>query len=182
MTDTPQKSARQAELSGEVLEPAQAGRQAPRNSLDTVMCSREGDGLGGDRRVERRNEKPSDSPMDVLARLPAVVVLERVAVPALAMARDGTIVFANTAFAQMLGYEQDRLAGLASSEIFQTVPDAVGALPGADELANLVVQLRHCEGWTVRATMSTSALIRRDDPLVLVTFENLTEQLWVDER
>jgi hypothetical protein len=34
----------------------------------------------------------------------------------------------------------------------------------------------------VRATMSKSALVRHDDQVVLVTFENLTEQLWMDER
>jgi hypothetical protein len=33
----------------------------------------------------------------------------------------------------------------------------------------------------VRARMSTSALMRRDDPLVLVTFDNLTDRLWMDE-
>jgi PAS domain S-box-containing protein len=120
--------------------------------------------------------------MDALTRLPAVVVLERVPVPTLAMAPDGTILFANTAFAEMVGYGQDRLAGLAFPEIFDTLPAGVGALSGVDALANLVVQLRHCEGWTVRARMSKSALIRRDDPVVLVTFENLTERLWIDER
>jgi hypothetical protein len=30
--------------------------------------------------------------------------------------------------------------------------------------------------------MSNSALMRRDDPLVLVTFDNLTDRLWVDEH
>ena len=30
--------------------------------------------------------------------------------------------------------------------------------------------------------MSKSALMRCDDPVVLVTFENLTERLWTDER
>jgi hypothetical protein len=30
--------------------------------------------------------------------------------------------------------------------------------------------------------MSKSALMRRDDPLVLVTFEDLTERLWDDEK
>jgi hypothetical protein len=44
------------------------------------------------------------------------------------------------------------------------------------------VELQHCEGWTVRARMSKSALKRREDPVVLVTFENLTERLWMDER
>jgi PAS domain-containing protein len=117
--------------------------------------------------------------MDVLQRLPAVVVLERLPVPSLAMARDGIILFVNTAFAEMVGYEPDGLAGSAFPEIFHTVP---AALSGADALANLVVELRHCEGWTVRARMSRSALMRRDDPVVLVTFNNLTDQLWVDQH
>ena len=113
-----------------------------------------------------------------LERLPAVVVLERLPVPALAMARDGIILFANTAFAEMVGYEQDALAGSPFPEIFQTVPAEVAAFSGVDAVTNLVVELRHCEGWTVRARMSNSAMMRRDDPVVLVTFDNLTEQLW----
>jgi PAS domain S-box-containing protein len=145
-----------------------------------------GDGAGtdGGRRVERRRNGGcgGDSPMDVLTGLPAVVVLERVPVPSLAMARDGIMLFANSAFAEMVGYRQDSLAGLAFAEIFHTVPALVGALSGVDALANLVVELRHCEGWTVRARMSKSALKRSDDPVVLVTFENLTERLWMDEQ
>ena len=144
--------------------------------------AREGAGMGGDRRVERRLAGESgDSPTDILTRLPAVVVLERVPVPSLAMARDGVILFANTAFAEMVGYRQDSLAGLAFPEVFHTVPAALCALSGVDALANLVVELRHCEGWTVRARMSKSALMRCDDPVV-VTFDNLTERLWMDER
>jgi len=134
------------------------------------------------RRVERRRNKTSDdSPTEVLRRLPAVVMLERIPVPTLAMGRDGVILFANTAFAEMVGYEQDGLAGLAFSEIFHTVPAEVAALSG-DAVANLVVELQHSEGWTVRAKMSKSALKRSDDPVVLVAFENLTERLWMDEQ
>jgi PAS domain S-box-containing protein len=144
---------------------------------------RDGAGMDGGQRVERRrNGGRGDSPMDVLTRLPAVVVLERVPVPSLAMARDGVILFANTAFAEMVGYRQDSLAGLAFPEVFHTVPVALCALSGVDALANLVVELRHCEGWTVRARMSKSALMRCDDPVVLVTFENLTERLWMHEQ
>jgi len=98
------------------------------------------------------------------------------------MARDGIILFANTAFAEMVGYGQDRLAGAALPEILHTAPAVVTALSGVDALANLVVELQHCEGWMVRARMSKSALMRSDDPVVLVTFENLTERLWTDER
>jgi PAS domain S-box-containing protein len=137
---------------------------------------------GGARIERRRNGSSADSPMDILRRLPAVVVLERLPVPSLAMARDGIILFANMAFAEMVGYEQETLAGLAFPEIFRTVPAEVAALSGVDVLANLVVELRHCEGWTVRARMSNSALMRHDDPVVLVTFDNLTERLWADEH
>jgi PAS domain S-box-containing protein len=141
------------------------------------------DGSEGRARIERRgNGRSSDSAMDMLTRLPAVVALERLPVPALAMARDGIILFANAAFAEMVGYEQEALAGSALPGIFDTVPAALYALSRVGALANLVVELRHCEGWRVRARMSRSALMRRDDPLVLVTFENLTERLWVDEH
>jgi PAS domain S-box-containing protein len=144
---------------------------------------RDGAGMDASAPVERRrNGGPGDSPMDIFRRLPAVVVLERLPAPSLAMARDGIILFANPAFAQMVGYELEGLAGSSFPEIFHTVPAALCALSGVDALANLVVELRHCEGWTVRVRMSKSAMMRRDDPVVLVTFDNLTEQLWVDPQ
>ena len=134
------------------------------------------------RRIERRRAGGTDdSPMDTLRRLPAMVLLERIPIPTLAMARDGLILFANTAFAEMVGYPPDGLARLAFPEIFDAVPAVLCATSGVDALANLVVDLRHREGWTVRARMSNSALTRCDDPVVLVTFEDLTERLWMDE-
>lgn len=138
---------------------------------------RAGAGVTGER---RRNGGSGDSPADILTQLPAVVVLERIPVPSLALTRDGVILFANTAFAEMVGYPHDKLRGLAFPEIFHTVPAAVGALSGVDALGNLVVELRHWEGWTVQARMSKSALKRSDDPVVLVTFENLTDRLWME--
>lgn len=144
---------------------------------------RDGAATDGVRRIERRRDGASgESPMHILTRLPAVVLLERIPVPTLAIVQDGTILFGNTAFAEMLGYQQDRLAGLCFPEIFRAAPAALSALSRAHALANLVVELRHCEGWTVQARMSKSAMLRHDDPVLLVTFENLTEQLWVDDR
>ena len=152
-------------------------------SEDSHGHALDGAAVDGSRPIERRRNKISgDSPTDVLTQLPAVVVLERLPVPTLAMAREGIILFANTAFAEMVGYQRDQLAGLAFPEVFRTVPGVVGALSGVDALANLVVELQHYEGWTVRARVSKSATMRRDDPIVLVTFENLTERLWIDER
>ena len=118
--------------------------------------------------------------MEILRRLPAAVALERLPVPSLAMARDGVILFANTAFADMVGYEQDALVGSAFEETFQTLPAALCALSDVEAVANLVVQLRHREGWAVRARISKSALMRHDDPVIVVTFENLTERLWAE--
>jgi PAS domain S-box-containing protein len=137
------------------------------------------DGGDGSARIERRvNGRAGDSAMDTLTRLPAVVTLERLPVPALAMSRNGIILFANAAFAEMVGYEQDGLAGSAFPEIFGTVPAGEATHADVDALANVVLGLRHREGWTVWARMSNSALMRRDDPLVLVTFDNLTDRLW----
>ena len=144
---------------------------------------RDGALMDSDRRVERRRSGgPGDSPMDNLGRLPAAVALERLPVPTLAMSRDGVILFANTAFAEMVGYEQDGLAGSALPEISDAVPAGVAALFGVDAVANLLVQLRHREGWMVRARMSNSTAVQSDDSIVLVTFDNLTEQLWVEEH
>src|ERR1700678_4792710 len=104
------------------------------------------DGAGIERSwpVERRRTRSSgDSPMDTLTRLPAWGVLERMPVPSLAVARDGTILFANTAFAEMVGYPQDRLAGAAFPEIFHSAP-AEGAAPsGVDALADPVAAAPH---------------------------------------
>jgi PAS domain S-box-containing protein len=116
----------------------------------------------------------------MLRRLPALVALERLPVPSIAATGDGIILFANTAFAQMVGYEQEGLAGSAFSEIFHTAPAGVAALSGRDAVANLVMRLRHREGWIVLVRMSKSAMMRRDDPVVLVTFDNLTEQIWAN--
>lgn len=144
---------------------------------------RDGPGRDATAPVERRRSGgPADSPMEILSRLPAVVVLERLPVPSLAMARDGIILFANRAFAEMVGYELEALAGSVFPEMFHTVPATLCAVSGVDAVANLIVELRHCEGWTVRARMSQTAMLRQADPVVLVTFDNLTERLWMDER
>jgi PAS domain-containing protein len=53
--------------------------------------------------------------MDVLRELPALVVLERFPVPVLATAEDGAILFANSAFADMLGYTAEQVLAASST-------------------------------------------------------------------
>ena len=82
--------------------------------------------------------------------------------------------------AAILGYLIGRERTAAEIASALSLPLSAVALD-LDALANMVVELEHCEGWTVRARMSKSALMRHDDPVVLVTFENLTERLWINE-
>jgi PAS domain S-box-containing protein len=116
-----------------------------------------------------------------------VVVLERIPVPVLAIAHDGALVFANSAFSEMVGRAPEDVLTLKFDEIFHlpltaeppTMESAVSVVQG---LANMVVELAHRDGSSVRALMSRSALIRADEDIALATFQDLTEQLWLDER
>jgi PAS domain S-box-containing protein len=137
--------------------------------------------LGDNRGMERRRGGQQDlSPLETLRQLPALVVLERLPVATLAIAEDGTIVFANNACAEMLGYGPEELASLRFTDVFQTMPPDESAVAAVRSRANLVVELAHKDGSTVRARMSKSALQRDDDAVALAAFHDLTEELWTD--
>lgn len=119
--------------------------------------------------------------MALLKELPALVVLERFPVPVLAIAEDGTILFANEAFAEMLGYSAEAIKALKFPQIFHTMPADESAVSVVRAHADLIVELVHQDGSIVRARMSKSALLRGDDPVALATFQDLTERLWVDQ-
>jgi PAS domain S-box-containing protein len=99
----------------------------------------------------------------------------------MAITEDGTIAFANTACAEMLGYDQDELAALRFPDVFQSAPiDDDSAVVAVRDRADLIVELAHKDGSTVRARMSKSALQRNDDVVALAAFHDLTEDLWND--
>jgi PAS domain S-box-containing protein len=120
--------------------------------------------------------------MATLQQLPALVVLERIPVPVLAIGNDGSILFTNSAFAQMVGFEPEEVLSLRFHEIFHKAPEAESLLSVVHALANMVVELAHKDGSMVRALMSKSALMRSDDQFALAAFQDLTEQLWEEER
>ncbi|BBZ41246.1 PAS domain S-box protein [Mycobacterium conspicuum] len=120
--------------------------------------------------------------MTTLKQLPALVVLERIPVPVLAIGRDGSILFTNTAFAQMVGFEPDEVLTLRFHELFHDAPASESLLSVVHALANMVVRLTHKDGSVVRALMSRSAVLRADDQFALAAFQDLTEQLWEEER
>jgi PAS domain S-box-containing protein len=126
--------------------------------------------------------------MTALKQLPALVVLERIPVPVLAIGHDGSILFTNSAFAAMVGFEADEVLSLRFHEIFHqaTASDprlsSDSLLSFVHALANMVVELAHKDGTVVRALMSRSAVMRADDQFALAAFQDLTEQLWEEER
>jgi PAS domain S-box-containing protein len=130
----------------------------------------------------RRNGHAGQSPMAILKQLPALVVLERIPVPVLAIAQDGAVLFANSAFSEMVGRAPEEVLSLKFDEVFHLPPSTESAVSVVQAMANMVVELAHRDGSSVRALMSRSALIRADDDIALATFQDLTEQLWLDER
>jgi PAS domain S-box-containing protein len=130
--------------------------------------------------VERRRRgAATQSPMEILEQMPAVVLLERIPVPTLAITGDGSILAANPAVAAMLGYSTEELRSLKFDQIFRR-PFEGSAVSVVHAYANQLVELAHADGSTVRATMSGSALLRGDDPVALAMFQDLTEKLWTE--
>jgi PAS domain S-box-containing protein len=130
----------------------------------------------------RRRNQIAQLTEAALDQLSARLVLERIPVPSLAIARDGRIIFANQAFAEMVGYSTDQLLTMAFFELFRAMSPDESAVSVMRKYADQLVELRHAEGSVIRARMSKSALRRDDDPLALATFHDLTEQLWTQGR
>ncbi|MGE2712760.1 PAS domain S-box protein [Mycolicibacterium litorale] len=119
--------------------------------------------------------------MALLRDMPALVLLERFPVPVLAIDEDGAILFANAAFADMVGYRPEEVTAARFSQIFHRLPADDSAVTVVRAHADLIVELAHRDGSTVRARMSKSALVRGDDPVALAMFTDLTERLWSEE-
>jgi PAS domain S-box-containing protein len=131
--------------------------------------------------IERRRPRPPGQlPIDELQWIPALVVLERLPTPALAVDRLGTILFANGSFCDFVGYSSDEVLPMNFDEIFYNLPadDRWVTLVGTAN--ECLVELRHKCGHLLRAGMSKSAMRRRDDTVALVTFRDRTEELWLN--
>jgi PAS domain-containing protein len=126
----------------------------------------------------RRNRQRSQSPMTTLKQLPASVLLKRIAVPVLAIAHDGSVLFANTGFAEMVGCEPDEVLSLRFHQIFRRVPASESPLSVVHALSDTVVELAHKDGSVVRALMRRSALACANDQFALAVFQDLTVQFW----
>ncbi|PJE02190.1 MAG: histidine kinase [Mycobacterium sp.] len=129
----------------------------------------------------RRSTRAGQSPGEVLRQLPATVVLDRLPIPVLGVGCDGSITFANAALCAMLGYCHDDVRILRCNQIFRSCSANEPALDFIRAHGNELVTLTHSQRFSVRAWMSKSALLRHHDPMVLVTFREFTEQLWLHD-
>jgi len=135
----------------------------------------------GDRRIERRSPTPADQlPIEALQQMPALVVLERIPTPALAADHAGAILFANGSFSDMVGYSSDELLSMKFEDIFRGLPASERAGSPFGTGPNRLVELRHKRGHSVWAVMSKSALRRCDDTVALATFDDCTEEVWLN--
>jgi len=126
----------------------------------------------------RRTAEANPNPIELLDALPALVVLDRIPVPVLAVGRHGVIVYANASFATMLGQNPDKLLSGDIHHIFPDLASASNAVRAIRANGDRIVRLAHADGATVWAKMSTSAMVRGDDALTLTTSDDLTEQVW----
>ncbi|OBG01481.1 hypothetical protein A5772_09505 [Mycolicibacter sinensis] len=120
------------------------------------------------------------TPAERLKELPALVLLERMPVPALAVGRDGAILFANPAVAALLGFTTQALMSMTLPNIIVDVPAAY-PMTALGECQSRIIGFTHADGWTVRTRMSRSVLWPADDSVFLATLDDLTESLWTSE-
>ncbi|WP_260683764.1 PAS domain-containing protein [Rhodococcus sp. KBS0724] len=138
--------------------------------------------------MERRRNvaPPTQSPIADLEQMPPLILLDRLPVPVVAVHRDGSIVFANPSFADMLGYPKKAVAALRLQDIlYDKDADDVSAEQAHRELSSepgSIKEFVHADSTLVRATVSQSLLRRDDDTITLAVFHDLTERLWNNPR
>jgi PAS domain S-box-containing protein len=125
----------------------------------------------------RRSGWASDSPLAEPRQTPARLVLEQYPVPAIALADDGAVLFANTAFAAILGCSCDAVTSMSYEDIFSALPTGETLFAVARLRADTIGNLLHLGGSTFFAKMSKSAIMLGADLFAIATFEELMARL-----
>jgi PAS domain-containing protein len=107
----------------------------------------------------------------------ALPALERIPVPTIALADDGAVLFANTAFAEVLGCSRHAITSMSYEQIFYALPSEETLFGVARLRADSFADLQHLDGSMIFAKMSKAAVMRRAGPVAMTTFSELMERL-----
>ena len=135
-----------------------------------------------ERITERRRQPPPSTPAGYLHELPALILLDRLPTPILATGLDGVLIYANPAFATMLGrpgtatLTEQPLPALLAGYSATPPRDCVTALRAA--AGTVVIDWLHAEGFAVRTVVSNALLLRATDPILLISITDITELMW----
>ncbi|BBZ30817.1 diguanylate cyclase [Mycolicibacterium madagascariense] len=135
--------------------------------------------------IERRSGARPTSTTGYLQQLPALVLLDRMLMPVIAVSENGELSYGNPAFATMMGHSDTaELTGQPITDLLvgrdgqsaQACAEALGSARGT------LVEWRHAERYVVSTLVSDSMLMRSTDPLLLVSLHDVTEGLWTNPR
>lgn len=125
----------------------------------------------------RRSRRANDSPTVKAHQRPALSALERIQVPAIALADDGAVLYANAVFAEILGCSRDAVTSMSYEEILHALPTEETLFRVARLCADTIGDLQHLDGSTIFAKVTKSATIRRAGSIAIATFDQLIERL-----
>jgi PAS domain S-box-containing protein len=108
---------------------------------------------------------------------PALLMLERHPVPAIATAENGAVLFANRAFAEILGCSPYAVTSMSYEDISCALPTEETLFAVARLHADTNGSLLHLSGSMFFAKMSKSALRGGADAVAIATFQQLMERI-----
>lgn len=120
---------------------------------------------------------PRDSPMDQSRQTPALQALEQYPVAAIAVADDGAVLFANTAFANLLGCSCAAVTSLSYAYICSTLPAGETLFAVARLCPDTIGRSLQFGQATCFVKMHKSAVLNGVDAVAAEMFDGLTERL-----
>lgn len=128
--------------------------------------------------LERRPSRwARDLPMAEPGQTAARLMLEQHPAPVIALADSGAVLFANTAFAEILGCSRDAVSSMSYEEIVSALPTEEALFALARLRADTIGEMLPLDGSTFFVKMSKSAIMRGVDSVAIATFEELMERL-----
>lgn len=102
--------------------------------------------------------------------LPAPTVLDQLPVSIAAVDTRGSIVFANSALAELLGYSRASIQEMSVRQVVVDLEHEERILPALKARTGNAVVLIDAHGAFIHTRLRTSPMRRRDDKLMFVTF------------